>query len=261
MISTLRFTLLASAFAVGISSFAQPGCLSQVDISVVPNENDQLEIWLRPQNDFDGFFSSIVFTVRWNNDDGVSLGAIMAQPPYVGLGTSGPEHEDDIYSYQIYWGESLAQLAVLDETWTAGEQFLLAKINILNNTSYFEIGDDDFTDSMNGTYYVSLNGYPCTGDIYTISTQITEMEMKDEVVVSPNPSSGQSFATVSLASVTDLRFELYDATGKLIWNKERKGRSGRHVEDLSMKGLSEGIYMLQVWMGDKPTTHRIVLTR
>ncbi len=116
---------------MSIFSQAQFDCPSLVDITVTPNQNNQLEIWLRPHNAFDGYFSSLVFTLKWMNGE-ANLGAISQELiPYFTLGTSGPEQVDGIYRYQIYAGFGGAGPLGEAAAWDAGEEILLTRIDVV----------------------------------------------------------------------------------------------------------------------------------
>ena len=253
----------AAIFPILFSTLmASAQCPSIVDIALQPNENDQIEVWLRPVSDFDGVFSSISFTIRWL-DGQADLGSISQEmAPYMNLGTSGPQHVDGIYRYQIYAGFGFSSLASNGVMWTAGEPVLLTRINVLNGNSFFEISDDAFTvdPATNGEFYVSLNGEECPGEIYSISTGgVQAGPASPEVMITPNPTSGRASVNVVLSGEEDLRFDLFDPTGKLVLQRTRPDRSGTHTEHLDLHGLSNGAYMLQLHIGDRMSTHRIVL--
>ncbi len=242
---------------MAILGFAQGNCpWTPIDITLVPNQDQELEVWLRAEEDFDVNFSSIVFTIRWMDSDDVVLGGVTLSPPFTGLGTSGPNHVDGIYRYQIYSSE----VSVLQPGFVGGEEKLYARISILSGSSYFQIADDAFTESVNGLYYTSLNGSPCTGEIYTFSTGgVAAGVAAPGVSVSPNPSAGRSAVVVSLTAQADLNFTLLDPAGRKVWQQARPARSGQHVEQLDMENMADGVYMLQVQINEQISTHRIVL--
>ncbi|MDQ3100598.1 MAG: T9SS type A sorting domain-containing protein [Bacteroidota bacterium] len=259
MLSFIRFSMLSLALLIGSSAWSE--CPAVVDITVRPNENDQIEVWLRPGADFENVFSSISFNIRWIDGE-ANLGATSVELPYMTIGTAGPEHVDGIYRYQIYFGISLVNIGSAN-AWVAGEEVLLTTIDVINGNSVFVISEDEFiTDiyTLNGAYYVSLNGEICTGDIYSFSTSGVEAgTARPEVSISPNPTSGSSAIIVQLNETADLDLQLFDPAGRMIWQRTRASRHGRHVEQLNMEHFSSGVYMLQLQIGDRLSTHRIVL--
>ncbi|MDQ3101584.1 MAG: T9SS type A sorting domain-containing protein [Bacteroidota bacterium] len=252
--------MLSLALLIGSSAWSQ--CPAFVDITVRPNENDQIEVWLRPGADFQDVFSSISFNIRWIDGE-ANLGATSVEVPYMTIGTAGPEHVDGIYRYQIYFGLSLASIGSTN-AWVAGEEVLLTTIDVINGNTVFTISEDEFiTDpfTLNGAYYVSLNGEICTGDIYSFSTGGVEAGTAlPEVSISPNPTSGNSAITVRLTETADLDLQLFDPAGRMIWQRTCASRIGRHVEQLNMEHLSSGVYMLQLQIGNRTSTHQIVLS-
>jgi hypothetical protein len=262
MFKSLRLSLAALSLGVASLATAQD-CPSIVDIALVPNQNNQLEVWLRPQSNFDGYFASISFTVRWMNGEATLGGLSQEMLPYFSIGTSGPEHVDGPFRYQIYAGFGGAgPLSSFGLEWLAGEEVLLTRINIASGNSYFQIVQDEWTSDPfnNGDYYISLNGLPCVGEIYSFTTAVADaVAVGPTVQVSPNPSTGTSSVTVDLVEQSDLQFELRDATGRVVFQKARNGRNGQHVEQLYMEHFAEGTYTLQVRVGASSFTRRLVL--
>lgn len=254
----LRILLLASLLYSG--SFARAQCPAFVDITLRPNQNDQVEVWLRPETDFEDVFASISFTIRWIDGQADLESVSQEMTPYMNLGTSGPTHVDGLYKYQIYAGFGFVPLSTNGDMWIAGEEVLLTRIDVINGSSFFEISDDAFTAANNGLFYISLNGEVCTGDIYTFSTGGVEAgRPSPEVTIMPNPSSGNSTINIQLQGTADLEFELFDPAGRRVWQKSRASRHGQHIEQLDLRDLSSGIYMLHLQIGDRMSTHRIVL--
>jgi hypothetical protein len=261
MATSLRALILSITLLATMAGHAQ--CpFGPVDISVVPNMNSQLEIWLRPQLDFDGLFSSIDFTIQWPEGDGATLGTISQEmTPYFSLGASGPMHTNGGFRYQLYHGEgALGPLFAFDEFWTGGQEVLLTRINV-NGSSYFQIVNDAFTNSVNGDFYLSLNGAQCMGEIYTFTTNtgMVSTEAGSDVIVSPNPTPGPVSIFVDMQENADLDLELLDTSGRRVMSSQRPGRQGKLEERIDLTGLADGLYMLQVRMGGKTSTHRIVL--
>ena len=52
---------------------ANSSAQNAVDIGLYQN-NGVLEVKVRPESDFSGIFSSVVFTVRWDANSGATLG-------------------------------------------------------------------------------------------------------------------------------------------------------------------------------------------
>jgi hypothetical protein len=239
-----------------------PQCdtINHVDIIVVPNLSNQLEIYLRPSMDYDGWFAAIVFTVKTFADDNVVFGSVVSQTPYMSIGTYGTPSVNDIYRYQQFGGESATPLYAVGEAWTAGEEVLLAKINILSGTSSYQIAVDQYSWDSNGIYYISLGGYNCFGIVESGSVEVRPVTIAaGDVVVAPNPTNGPVYVTTSFETSGPVSLELFDASGRMVMQRTFIANAGQGTESLDLQGSAEGIYTLRVSHADRISTHKVVL--
>lgn len=156
------FLLLAVLFS-GLLAAAQP----TVDIRLVEDGRGSLQVKLRPDGDFNGLFSSLVFTLRWKAASGATLGKgeqAMPELQYMTTNTSGPTAEEGGYRYQIYAGFGMVPLSNVHTSWKAGEEVTLMTIPVAG-TAAFEIVNDTWTAKNNGDYYAALNGLNKTGRV------------------------------------------------------------------------------------------------
>ncbi len=261
MKASLRSIAIIPLLSLSLAGSAQ--CPSIVDITSV--QTDKVEVWIRPQSYFGGYFAAMSFTIRWFESDGADLGSVEMQVPYFGLAPSGPPVVDGSYKYQRYAGfattlDTLGS-ASLNAAWQPEEEILLARIAIIGMSS-FEIIEDAWTNQIenNANYYISLNGNDCQGEIYSISTYVPRPASSPGISISPNPTTGNSTIELELPQRTDLQFELIDPAGRSVWQTTRTDRAGRHTERLDMNGLASGVYMLHLRIGEQKSSHRIVLT-
>lgn len=260
MITSIRKVAALVALATGLSAQAQ---LPQVDITLVDNGNNELEVRVRPDGDFDGLFSSLVFTIRWDASSNADLGAISQVLPaavYMPITKSGPQTDDAGNRYQIFAGFGFTPLNGLGASWSAGNEYALMTIPVLNGTSTFEIVNDAWTGDIanNGDYYVSLNGSDQTGVIYTISTGV---EMGDPLWTSfdvlPNPADDQAVVQVTLDVPGDVVIDVVNGMGQVVLRRELKGVSGTLREVLDVTGLATGVYPVHLRVGDRLLTRRL----
>ena len=260
MIRSIRNTAVLLALAAGIQVQAQ---LPQVDITLVDNGNNDLEVRWRPDVDFDGLFSSLVFSIRWDAASNADLGSVSQTLPavvYMPISKSGPQTDAGGFRYQIFAGFGFTPLNNINESWSAGAEYALMTIPVQNGTSTFEIVNDSWTGdiSNNGDYYVSLNGSDQTGIIYTISTGV---EMGDPLAASfellPNPATDQAIVQVTLEQPAAVVIEVMNAMGQVVVRHELPGSSGTLRETLDLKGLSAGVYPVHLRVGDRSFTRRL----
>lgn len=68
----------------------------------------------------------------------------------------------------------------------------------------------------------------------------------EDFFVYPNPANGPQFARISLELASDVKLEVRDAMGRLVWNKNERLTAGEHSIQLGTDRLSSGIYQLTV---------------
>lgn len=247
-------------FVCAIAASAQPN----VDIGLYDDGSGQLQVRLRPDGPFDGLVSSIVFTIRWSDASGATLGLVSQQSPqslYLPTGKSGPMQTDGGYRYQIFAGVSLVTLLDAETAWVGGEEIVLCQIPV-NGSAYFEIVNDAWTGDVghNGDYYVSLNGQNRTGSIYSISTQVASLENETPgITLLPNPTEGAARLTLSGAADDQVAVEVFDLTGRCIMKTLRANVTGLYRETLDLSSNADGVYMVKVRVGDTVHTQRLVV--
>ena len=224
-----------------------------VDITLARISAEQIEIRLRPDGDFAQFFSSSVFTLRWEDGSGAELGSILQQPIvalYHAVARSGPEYVDNGYRYQIFAGFGGATMADAGANWTAGQEVVLCTLNISNGPGEFEITNDAFTGANNGSYYISLNGLDRTGDVYLSSgLSVNEVPAQD-LSVMPNPSSGL-FQVRIPGGLGLTGYTVADVLGRMVRTGMLSTGTHTQVLDLDLTSEPSGTYLFRTNGGEQ----------
>lgn len=256
-----RSTLFIAVFALASPALAQNEPL--VDIAASANVMNQVEIRLRPDGPFDELVSSIVFSLRWIDADGANLGTIVQTLPqgqYCPVGKSGPEHVSGSFRYQVFSGLSFITLQDLETAWAAGEEVLLCAVNVINGSSSFTIADDAYATSVNGSYYISLNGADRTGGIFSISTDVgTAGTVGPRLAIEPNPTAGTAWLILENPEGTMLEFEVVDAVGRVVLRDRETIAAPVHRTAIDLTGQAKGAYLLRASDGFNTYHERIVL--
>lgn len=254
--AAIRCAAFASVLIVSTATSAQ----ALMDITMVPGQNNDLEVRVRPTEAFGEVFAALSFTVRWSDASGATLGAdqqTVDQMDVNNVSKSGPEVLDGAYRYQIYAGFSFTNLqADLGVTLTGGEEFVLCTIPVLNANDAFMIVNDAWTQANNGNFFVSLNGYDRTGIIYDMSTGVEQgIPAEGALSVWPSPVLDIAQVAVDMGDAADLHLELFDATGRIVWN----GRpSPVGITPVDMRDLKSGAYLLRLNNGQEVRAVHIV---
>lgn len=272
--------LFCSLSGIGIGASAQDFPI--VDISLQHDAGtDQLHISLRAnQFEFGEIVSNLVFTIRWPESSPATLSfgsSAWCPAPSQGLplGPSAQVTPGNGFKYRTWSSVGQAWLsAPLDDSgcgqvlpadaWV--EVFTIPVVNDPGGT-VFQIADDQFALDDNRSYYISLNGESLTGngesitgEIYTFSTGTVQRDGPVlEISLLPNPTNGVVILTTTVQRATPLAIEVFDPAGRGILKTLRPGVIGTHCETLDMSTFADGVYLLQVHVGDQVSQHRLVV--
>lgn len=248
-----KFAALTLTLAVSASSMQAQ---APVDIGLYRN-GDLLDITVRPQADFSGIVSAIVFTIRWEAGSGASLGRIVQEGPaaeYLPIAPSGAVREHGPLNYQVFAGFGMGPMQ--GTSWKAGQEYVVASIPF-SGKGEFELVNDGWTSQTknNANYYLSLGGIDQTGVIYK---GLAHSDEDGSVSVLPNPNNGQFTFMVELAEKTDLKVEVLSSLGQSLFTEVLNGFQGTYRHDMDIRSMSAGVYFLKVYRGEHTTVHKIV---
>ena len=234
---------------------------SAVDIGLYQNGNE-LEVRVRPEMDFQGVFSSIVFTLRWDADTHVDLEHLQ-QPSdaaaYIPLQPSGGVRVDGDRKYQVFAGFGFNTLQETGSPWRAGREYTIARIPFTGK-AIFELTRDTYAklQDTNADYYVSLGGEDRTGMVY----KELAGEAGDIVALSilPNPNRGQFVLTIPMLENDAMWYEIVNSAGQVIANETPTNiTGGRLQKEMDLASEGAGVYMLRIHRKESTETHRIVV--
>jgi hypothetical protein len=231
-----------------------------VDITLRPGTDGNLEVLMVPREDFDGIFSSLVFTLRWDATTGATLGKPVqndVEMASLALERSGSVHSEGSMNYQIYSGLGMQTLADAGRTWEAGTEYTIATIPVVGGASV-ELVNDAWTseERNNGDYYVSLGGQDLTGNI--LKGLATGGDATLGMSIVPNPNRGLFTISVEVPVITDLRIELVNATGGLVYSEQLSKFSGTFRKDMDLTGASSGVYYLKLRQNDNVIVRKVL---
>lgn len=86
-------------------------------------------------------------------------------------------------------------------------------------------------------------------------TDVTDRILSEDLTIFPNPSEGQFTVEVSFI-MDDLYMEIFDAAGKLVYEKDLAGYLRANID---LTDQQSGLYMVRVRSGNKVRTERIII--
>ena len=251
---SISLSLAALAFSFALNTQAQ----GNLDIGLFHEENGQLSVKVRPTADFDGIFSSVVFTLRWDKNTDIALGdAIVPENAPLSTRRSGTQRENGTFNYMVYAGFGFEPMTASGAHWTAGEEYTILTIPVTGKGTV-ELVNDEWTGATlnNGDFYASLGGHDKTGTIYKAVATTTDMD--GTVSIKPNPNEGVFQFSFFSDEEADIRVEVVNSLGQSSFMDNLRKYSGLYVHDMDLTQMTEGVYYLKITRAGKTSVHKIV---
>lgn len=132
---------------------------------------------------------------------------------------------------------------VLASSSTSGNQWYFNGVPIGGATQQF------YTATQSGFYQVEvtdINGCSSVSDPLDIITDISDAEEKGTINIYPNPAKGTLFVAVNNIDAGELRIELLDITGRVVYNEEHEQKKESFISKIDISAFDEGIYVVRV---------------
>jgi len=229
-----------------------------VDIGLYQN-NGVLEVKVRPESDFSGIFSSLVFTIRWDANSGASLGESVqegASAEYMAVNRSGNIREEGGFRYSVYAGFGMSPMSSHGVSWQAGQEYTIATIPVTGQGE-FELVNDAYTADRNNNanFYAACGGTDRTGIIYKGLAPAAE---DGSVVIQPNPNNGRFMLSFTNEVKGDVTVELVNSIGQSVFNETVRELEGAYKKEIDLTAQSAGAYYVKIKRGANTTTHKVI---
>lgn len=124
----------------------------------------------------------------------------------------------------------------------------------------FSADTEDIDGLTAGTYSVTVtdeNG--CTATFETdVVTNIGELAGGVAFNVSPNPSNGMFFLNITGLNGQKVAYRVLDGSGRVLINQEVNGTQADLRHEIDLNGVANGMYFLNLQVGEYTTTARII---
>jgi hypothetical protein len=256
------FLALTRSIGILIASALLPLALTaqqKVDIGLFRSDT-HLEVRVRPTADFEGIFSNLVFSIRWEAESGTTIGPVeqpAAAGMYMPVQRSGGIREDGPYRYQVYAGFGMETIGSTGAPWRSGQEYVIARIPFTGNAQ-FVMTNDQWTKRVdsNADFYASLGGHDLTGIIYTGTIEVNDQA---EFAIMPNPTRGPVSIVFPMQVGEDMWYEILSSSGQLVLTEKPNAMGGNYRKELDLSNMGPGVYHLHVYRNGTQESHRIVV--
>ena len=240
-----RAAFLLSLFTITAGAAAQ----NAVDITVVP-AGENIEVRVRFENDFDGYFAASVFTLRWNAFSGAQLGPLDQDEEvqaYHGVFASGPNEVYNGHRYQVFAGFGGMVLSDIPLTLQAGQWITLCTIPVVNGEDVFSVVNDDYTAEVNGNYFISLGGQESQGQIIDPGMGFdASADMSPTFSVYPSVTFGPLTVEAGLGDANEGFLSVLDVQGEEVRFIPLVGTTGTVRRNIDLSGMAAGPYVVHL---------------
>ena len=116
--------------------------------------------------------------------------------------------------------------------------------------------DEDFVDN-NEIVYLEID---TVGLFATNPLSITDINNTDYFSVYPNPANNHTNITISSDKTEKVTLTIVDLLGKEIAKREKVISSGVNTETINLSGCQNGVYFLNLKIGNEVTTKKLIIT-
>ncbi|MGZ4033317.1 MAG: endonuclease [Bacteroidia bacterium] len=190
---------------------------------------------------------------------------------YTGVPYSGPANTNITYAPGA---ASWSLPATISSTIPYGQdQDVLKRWSYQDPPSNFEIARNDYVDSLQGNRnpFIDHPEYVCYIDFTTMSkiagatspcatAGVEDYQTNNDVVsLSPNPNNGSFVLNYSATKSQKVVVTLYDMVGRIIYNNDLYVNNGDNKIDMSIDGLTKGIYIFEFVTPAGKQTQKLVI--
>ena len=117
-------------------------------------------------------------------------------------------------------------------------------------------GDEDMVDN-NEIIYLEID----TVGLFGTSVSVNDIKNTTQFTVYPNPANDYTSIAISLDKTEKVILTIVDLLGKEISNEEKMLFSGKTTERLDVSNFQNGVYFINLQVGNKITTQKLVITK
>jgi hypothetical protein len=117
-------------------------------------------------------------------------------------------------------------------------------------------GDEDLVD-FNDIVYIEID----TVGLFGTSVSVNDIKNTTQFTVYPNPANDYTSIAISLYKTEKVILTIVDLLGKEISKEEKVLFSGGNTERLDVSNFQNGVYFINLQVGSKITTQKLVITK
>lgn len=251
----IRTSVFAFALA-GTAGWAT--AQNNLDIGLYQTDG-ALEVKVRPEADFSGIFSSLVFTIRWDQNSSAGLGEITQDDgvaSYMGVQRSGTVREEGGFRYAVYAGFGMTPMSSRGVSWQAGKEYTIARIPVTGQGE-FELVNDAYTAERhnNANFYAACGGTDRTGAIYKGLAPASE---DGSVLIQPNPNNGRFTLSFTNTDKGDVTVEIINSIGQSVYNETVRDLEGNYRKEMDLSPMGAGAYHVKLKRNGNTTSHKVI---
>ena len=117
-------------------------------------------------------------------------------------------------------------------------------------------GDEDLVD-FNDIVYIEID----TLGLFGSSVSVNDIKNTTQFTIYPNPANDYTSITISVDKTEKVTLTIVDLLGKEISKEEKVLFSGKSTERLDVSNFQNGVYFINLQVGNKLTTQKLVITK
>lgn len=246
-------TLLLLILSVGLLTTALPG-QAPIDI-LLRRQGSTYTVSLLPSGPVDGLVSNLQLTLAIPADDpNWTWSPVAGQAGYLPLEAAAPPALVAGSLRQKIVAFGLARLQSQGVIWPAGTEVPILTFTY-SGAGIAALSYAAWATANNGTYYVEIDGEPRTGVVRHDGFPVANSPLAGGyglVSLYPNPTPDQVRLVWDSPEAAPVAVRCQDLLGRTLWTRALAARPGRQHLTLSLAGLADGLYLLDIRQAGLP---------
>jgi len=136
----------------------------------------------------------------------------------------------------------------------AGTSSIQAKVplTVSNSNPYSQLGENNHWYSSAGIDFV-MPGYICTGFNQSLAYNVNSFE------IFPNPANSKATVAIDVKEEGNVTVNIFNTVGQLVKTLNTNAQSGENKMELDLSGISSGIYLVKVKVGNTTSTKKLIV--
>ena len=130
---------------------------------------------------------------------------------------------------------------------------------LLSNTHWFTAATLNFDNVSDANISYPSKPGKVTGPVNGVGIAVANLNSTANSVIFPNPASNNASLVIGLKDNTKVKLTVLNAMGQVVKSMVAEGQTGDNTINIDLSGLSSGVYLVSVNVGNATSTKKLIV--